>query len=283
MGCVAPSGRDKLLTESGVLFLHGDTFDCFSFTEISSCGLSLRFMPIQVTCPNCLKRFRVSDKFAGKSGPCPSCKKQIKVPEASEEVVIHAPDDGAPKDRSGQSVLKPLVRQETDVTKKGLILTALAILGVFAAAIVFRFMGGEAGAPLWAQIVGLLILAPPLVWAGYTFVYDQERAPYVGRELRNRVLICSLIFAALWIIYAFVPAYVLELRHANEMSYASLGVIFCIMLGLGTLVSVGTFELEVGSGFIHAGLYFVSIVLLAFVSGVTLAGNASDLIDPLLR
>ena len=41
-------------------------------------------MPIQVTCPSCLKRFQVSDKFAGKSGPCPNCKKSLRVPDKSE-------------------------------------------------------------------------------------------------------------------------------------------------------------------------------------------------------
>ena len=84
-------------------------------------------MPIQVTCPKCFKRFQVSEKFAGKTGPCPNCKSQIKVPEASEEVVIHAPEDDAPKDRSGQSVLKPLKREETDVTRRGVFLTVASV------------------------------------------------------------------------------------------------------------------------------------------------------------
>ncbi|QDT10908.1 hypothetical protein [Planctomycetes bacterium K23_9] len=229
-------------------------------------------MSIQVTCPNCLKRFQVSDKFAGKKGPCPNCKKQISVPDKSEEVTIHAPDDGAPKDRSGRSVLKPLARKETDVTKKGLFITIGAVLAVFAVAVAFRLTGGEEGTPLWAQIAGLLLLAPPLVWAGYSFLYDQEREPYVGPELRNRVLVCSVLFALIWSVYAFVPAYVLELDHANEIGFGTAGVTLCIMLGLGSLVSIGCFELEIGNGLFHAGLYFIAIILLAVVSGVTLAG-----------
>ncbi|NND99518.1 MAG: hypothetical protein HKN47_19560, partial [Pirellulaceae bacterium] len=99
-------------------------------------------MPIQVTCPKCLKRFQVSDKFAGKEGPCPNCKHVIKVPDASEEVVIHAPADDAPKDKSGKSVLKPITRQETDVTRNGLLITCGCILGVFGLAFGFRLTGG---------------------------------------------------------------------------------------------------------------------------------------------
>ena len=117
-----------------------------------------------------------------------------------------------------------------------------------------------------------MLLAPPLVWAGYQFVYDSELEPYVGRELRDRVLICSGIFAALWLIYAFAPAYVLELDSAAEMSMMTFGITLCIMLGIGALASAATFELEFTSGLTHAGLYILSIVLLALVSGVALAG-----------
>ncbi len=42
-------------------------------------------MPIQVTCPGCLKRFTVADKHAGKQGPCPACKKPITIPKLEEE------------------------------------------------------------------------------------------------------------------------------------------------------------------------------------------------------
>ncbi len=225
-------------------------------------------MPIQVTCPKCFKRFQVSEKFAGKTGPCPNCKEQIKVPEKSEEVVIHAPDDGAPKDRTGKSVLKPLKRTETDVTRKGLLITIGAVLAAVGVAIGFRIMGG---APIWAAAVGAILLGPPLVWAGYTFVRDSELAPYTGSELRNRVLILSGILAALWLVYAFVPSYVNDLESPNEMSFLWFGIIFCVMLGLGAVASAASFELEVSNGLAHAGLYFLVTLALALLSGITLA------------
>jgi hypothetical protein len=215
-----------------------------------------------------LKRFQVSDKFAGKSGPCPNCKKQIKVPDESEEVVIHAPDDLALKDRSGASVLKPILRTETDVTRKGLLMTGGAILTALAIAIGLRFAGGT---PLAVRILGALLLAPPLVWAGYAFVRESELEPYVGPELRNRVLMLSGIFAALWILYAFIPSYVLELDSPSEMSFLAFGVIFSIMLVIGAFASSEVFELEFTSGLAHAGLYFIVALMLALISGVPLA------------
>ena len=227
-------------------------------------------MAIQVTCPNCLKRFQVSDKFAGKTGPCPNCKKKIKVPDESEAVVIHVPDDGAPKDSTGQSVLKPILRQETDVTRKGLIVTIVVMLTAVAIAVAFRFVSG--GAPLWAQWAATILLAPPLVSYGYKFVHDPELAPYVGPELRNRVLILSAIFASLWLIYATVPRYVMNLDKASEMSYMVFGITFAVMVVAGAIASVATFELEFINGLAHAGLYLIVILLLAVISGVVLMG-----------
>lgn len=225
-------------------------------------------MPIQVTCPKCFKRFQVSEKFAGKTGPCPNCKEQIKVPDKSEEVVIHAPDDGAPKDRAGKSVLKPLKRTETDVTRKGMLITFGAVLAAIGVAIGLRVTGG---APIWAAAIGAILLGPPLVWAGYTFVRESELAPYAGSELRYRVLILSGILASLWLVYAFVPSYLLDLESPNEMSFLWFGIVFCVMMGLGAVASVASFELEFGSGLAHAGLYFIVTMVLALLSGITLA------------
>ncbi|EMI21587.1 signal peptide protein [Rhodopirellula maiorica SM1] len=233
-------------------------------------------MPIQVTCPNCFKRFQVSDKFAGKKGPCPGCKSTIAVPDKSEEVVIHAPDDGAPKDRKGVSVLKPIKRTETDVTRKGLAITISAVVAALAIAIGLRLFSGEEGPPLIAQIIGLIVIAPPLVRWGYSFVYDQELEPYTGIELRNRVLICSALYASLWIIYAFVPTYVFDLEKASEMNYMTFGIILCVMLGVGTFIAMNTFEVEMLGGLTHAGLYLLSAILLALIAGVTLAGVESQ-------
>ena len=52
------------------------------------------------------------------------------------------------------------------------------------------------------------------------------------------------------------------------------------MIGLGALASAGTFELEFFSGVIHAGLYFIVIVLLALTSGVVLAGVENERMRP---
>ncbi|WP_404308931.1 hypothetical protein [Neorhodopirellula lusitana] len=233
-------------------------------------------MSIQVTCPSCLKRFQVSDKFAGKSGPCPACKKPIKIPDKSEEVVVHAPDDGAPKDSKGQSVLKPVTISDPELTNRMLIIAGSAVVALLAVAVYFRVSSGDAGPPLWAQLLGVVLLALPLTRIGYSFVHDRELAPYTGIELRNRVLICSGLFVLTWVVYAFVPAYVLELDAANEMSWTTAGITFCIMGVLGALASVACFELEFLPGFIHAGFYYAVVIITGLIAGVKFAGEAIE-------
>lgn len=228
-------------------------------------------MPIQVTCPSCLKRFQVSDKFAGKSGPCPNCKTTLRVPDKSEEVVIHAPEEDGPKDSKGKTIVTPIMREEVDVTKKGLMITGGAVLAVLVIAVVVRFAFPD-DVPVWLRILGILALAPPLVAAGYSFVREQELEPYRGEELRNRVLVLSGVFAILWLIYAFLPAYVMEYDSAANMSWMVFGITFCVMLGIGALASAAAFELEFFNGLAHAGLYLIGVVIIAAIAGVSLAG-----------
>lgn len=228
-------------------------------------------MAIAVTCPKCFKRFQVSDKFAGKTGPCPNCKNTIQVPKENETVVVHASDDGAPKDSKGQSVAKPIKRTETDVTGKGLIITIVSVAAVLIAAVVVRVAMDPV--PLWVRIAGALIVAPPLVWAGYSFTRDGELAGYTGVDLRNRVAIASLLMAATWLIYWLVPMYLFDLDMPSQMSFLWFGMMVLAMLGAGGVICTATFELEFVNGVIHGGLYIVVTILLAVIAGMTLAGQ----------
>ena len=166
------------------------------------------------------------------------------------------------------SILKPLKRTETDVTRKGMFITFGAILLALSAAIGLRW--GMETIPVYILALGALLLAPPLIWSGYSFVRDSELEPYVGADLRNRILILSVILAALWLVYCFVPSYVLELDSPTEMGYLSFGIVLIVMIGLGTLASAATFDLEPVNGLTLAGLYFIVTVILAVISGLSL-------------
>jgi hypothetical protein len=132
-------------------------------------------MPIQVTCPGCKAQFNVSEKFAGKKGPCPKCKAVITIPAPTTvsaatssggkpaapgappapkaaDVKIHAPEEAlkSEKSKTGRPTLKPIFHDDLRLTWKMGLSVVGAIVVLFAAA----WIGGRfvrAPAPLLAN------------------------------------------------------------------------------------------------------------------------------------
>ncbi len=102
-------------------------------------------MSIQVVCPSCQTRFKVSDKFAGKSGACPKCKGKIQVPDVTPEVVIHEDEhsEAGAKDARGQFVLKPVSRTDTKFSPVVLMVVVIITIAAFGAAFVMRGTDAE--------------------------------------------------------------------------------------------------------------------------------------------
>lgn len=223
-------------------------------------------MAINVTCPSCQARFKVSDKYAGQSGPCPKCKHPIRIPAKSEEVVIHAPDGFGPKDASGRAVLKPLERQETKVT-------AVMIAGIVAACLttlLVAFIVGRAyaedasGVPLPILALGAVLLGPPLVLAGYGLLRDQELEPHRGLSLWARVLVCGLIYAALWAAYAYLKTTLL----GGQVELFHLAFIAPALVAAGAVAALACLEMSFGNGALHYGIYLLVTVLLRCTMGM---------------
>ena len=130
-------------------------------------------MAIRVTCPGCHKRFKVSDKFAGKTGPCPNCKTVIRVPTKDDEVKLHGPEGYGAGVRGAVST-KLIFREEA---KFNPVIAASLGAGALVVLIVTVVLGQagffETGTVLKSAI-GLLLISPPLVVAGYVIMRDQE-------------------------------------------------------------------------------------------------------------
>lgn len=226
-------------------------------------------MPIQVTCPGCLKRFQVADKFAGKTGPCPSCSKPITIPSKSDEVVIHAPDQAGPKDSKGRPVFQPLRREEVKITLPAAMIAGVSTLLSIGIALIVRFTNDEPPTAILA--LGTIFLAPPLVYVGYWFLRDDELAGFLGSELIIRCAIVAVVFMITWGIYASVPMYLSEYKSLAEIELIYLFILVPLMILIGAAASVLALELEVVQGTLHYLLYFALTVILALIMGTQIA------------
>ena len=225
-------------------------------------------MAIQVTCPGCLARFTVSDKYAGKKGPCPKCKKEIVVPDKSQEVVIHAPETEGPKDSKGVSVLKPIKREELKIT--GLQIGIAAGIAVVSIALALGIRFATTSPPIAILALGAIAISFPLSWVGYRFLRDDELGGYMGNELHIRVAACAAIFSVTWGLYWFLAYYFGNTTLAT-VSSLSFALYLAVMIGVGTVASLAALELEFAQSLLHYVLYLGATLLLALLCGVELA------------
>lgn len=221
-------------------------------------------MSIIVVCPGCRKRFQADEKFAGKTGTCPNCKGEIRVPTKEEEVKIHAPGEaptvaGAP---GSNLVIKPLERLDKGWGRAA----AIAIGASVVVALVAAWLGGRAGIfreSLLARGVGLLLISPPLVIAGYTFLRQSEDLdPYRGRQLWLRAAICSLVYVVLWWVYGYV---------ADQVLTGELWTWFYVappFFLVGSLAALSCLDLDPTTAFFHFSFYVLATVLLRAAAGL---------------
>lgn len=219
-------------------------------------------MAINVTCTGCHKRFQVSDQFAGKSGPCPKCKTVIRVPTKEEEIKVQEPEDRAPGAR-GAPAPKPLLRNETKMTAVGVMLIVVSALVVLIVTAVLGQAEFFADGVLLKSTIGLLLVSPPLVIAGYSFLRDDEDlSPYRGKELYLRAAICSLIYISLWGVYSYLSGRVLT---GELWTWVYVAPPFFVV---GAAAALATLDFDFGSGFFHFSFYLFVTVLLRWLAGL---------------
>jgi predicted Zn finger-like uncharacterized protein len=219
-------------------------------------------MAIAVTCPSCHTRFNVSEKFAGKKGPCPKCKTTITIPSAKEQIKIHEREHEGTRGASGQLVLKPIEREKVKFRP---VMIALGLLPVLAVVIGAWILGTGDGTPEATQLrmilagLGAAALGPPLAIGGYSFLRNDELEPYRGTSLLVRGLICGLLYAALWLVYLFIPQdYYRSPEQTYDMFMTAMVIVPFLAAGAG--IGYATLDLDFGSGFFQYLLYFVACI-----------------------
>ncbi len=233
-------------------------------------------MAIRVTCPGCHKRFQVSDKFAGRSGPCPECKTVIRIPTKDEEVQIQDPTKavGGGRAATGHLVTQPIFRKETKFDVR----TAVAIGGAVVVVLLVAWLFGRAGtleASWTLRALGLLLITPPLVYGGYFFLYDAEDLePLHGKTLYLRSAICAAVYVVLWGIFGYVAG------HALTGEYWEWLIVAPPFLVVGALAALASLEVDFASGFLHYCAYLLVTILLGRLAGL---GWIWDVAEPVLR
>jgi hypothetical protein len=216
-------------------------------------------MAIQVLCPGCKKRFQVSDQFAGKTGPCPSCKTPIKIPEPTGEVKVHEPEPSGGRGRSGRLILKPVSHTSARFSWKAALGIGGVVVAVFVAALLGRRWDEPVQSIWWWGV--LILVSPPLVTAAYSVLYDDELEPYRGRWLWIRSAIAATVYAALWggLVYVMGHYYTGELW--NWL------IILPSLAVVGALAAHAALDLDLGNAAVHYAFYLLATVALRWAAG----------------
>jgi hypothetical protein len=216
-------------------------------------------MPISVVCPSCKARFQVSDKFAGKHGPCPKCKAPITIPTLEEQVQIHAPEEFASggKTMTGEAAVKPIVRKET---KLPLIPTIIAVCGALAV-IAIAAVAGDLFKNIYLRGVALFAVSVPLTAAGYSFLRADELEPHRGLWLWVRAAVCALCYSLLWLGFSYIPV---DLR-SSTWSYF---LIAPVLLSIGGGIAFACLDLDFSNGFLLCCFYTAGTLALGWLAGL---------------
>jgi hypothetical protein len=223
-------------------------------------------MSILIICPGCRAQFRVGDQNAGKQGPCPKCKVLITVPKP-EEVKIHVPEEfsSGGKTLKGQLVTKPIAREKTKLSP----VVAVAIGGgVLVGLIIAWILGDLIAGNLIVSGAATLVVSFPLVLAAYLVLRDDELEPYRGMVLWIRVSICSVIYAALWAGFIFVP----DDFRAQGMYWLFIAPPFVL---LGTATAWAALDLSPENAALHYTFYVLMTLLLRWLTGMPAVWSAA--------
>jgi len=228
-------------------------------------------MSILVVCPGCHKRFKVSDKFAGKSGACPECKATIHVPTKEEEVKVHAPTEFAEggRGRGGELLTKPIARTPLKLHPVAI---AAGVGGALTVLLVTWVAGGPIRDSLPIRIVGLLLVSPPLVIAGYGFLRNDELEPYRGMSLYVRAAICAAAYVVLWGVFAYLTG-------TDGLITGELWQWMFVLpafLATGGLIALACLDLDFGSGFFHYAFYVLMTMVLRWAAGMDWVWNLNN-------
>ncbi len=220
-------------------------------------------MPIVIVCTGCKSRFTVSDQYAGRTGPCPKCKKPITIPKAEQAVVIHEPETSVAQAKGGPQVpMKPLPRRNIPVAIGRIVLVAAGFAATAAAAWIAGRAFGPGGPPVAVLGPAALAIGLACVIVGYAMVRDRDLEPFRGSSLLARAAACAAVYAVLWGVRSFMPA-----EATSEMyQWVFIGPLF---FAAGAVAALASLELDWGPAVIHYSFYVLVTATLRWLAGLS--------------
>lgn len=226
-------------------------------------------MAITVTCPGCHKKFVVSEKFAGKSGPCKYCKTIIHIPKevpAAEKVVIHGGDSfsSGGKNAEGKLVLKPLERGVKKFNSVRALLVTIGILG----ALLATFIVGKTinlNENFLIASAGLCVVTPMIVGGLYPLVKKDEMLESIhGFDFYWRTGVISIVYAGMW----GILSYLMYTRTLTPQAPTMWAICSIALTLFGIFMCMCFYELEWGNAAFHTLAFICVTLLLRYLAGI---------------
>ncbi|MDR3233792.1 MAG: hypothetical protein LBT46_09055 [Planctomycetaceae bacterium] len=218
-------------------------------------------MSLNVVCPGCLKRFQVSDRFAGQKGPCPVCKTVIQIPKAPVKIQgLQGVGYGGTK--ADRPFLKPLERIVPDFDVQNASWYAVAAFCIFLAAFFVGCISMPQGVRSGIAFFGLILLAFPLSLFGFQVMRNKEQLfIYTGWDLYRRTGIAALGYVLLWLIFEYF------LQYSNAFGVISV-LYFAVFACFGMFMTALILDIPPGNALMHFFVFAVPVVLLRCTSGL---------------
>lgn len=242
-------------------------------------------MAIQVTCTGCKTRFKVSEQFAGRKGPCPKCKAVIQIPTKEQEVVIHGAAgagavDGAKTPGGARAIPQPIFREDKGVSPLAIGIGVGSFVAILIGALVLRFAvlemavdtrGREIGLTipsLIALAIGAFLVGIPTSYYGFRALETADIEKMPVREALFRSLICAACYAVLWGLVWVFKVYVFEHGPANPLALYEIAIYAPVMILVAGVAAMASFNLDYVKGLLHGGLYVAFCVALRLIMGL---------------
>ena len=218
-------------------------------------------MSLHVICPGCLKRFQVSERFAGKQGPCPNCSANISIPK--EAVTIHGVDGTESKNEKKQRFISPPIARINRVFDP--VQTQYSILGILGVLLLTFLLGCIPMYAVFRSLLGMLglcLIAFQLVLFGYQCLRDREQIfAFTGEELYCRTGIVAAGYVILWCVFEYCLA-------TTQAEFFIAGLYFLAFAVLAALLCHPLLEMKTPNAFLHYSIFSFSTVFLRFLIGL---------------